>query len=182
MLARGSAALTYEPSLHADAVVSQGGIPGVCKLLSMCEGESAVGLLRKFGATVGAKTVIHSGVTIVNAENGFSALRIAEQVHIGNGVLLDLADTIEVGQRVAISMRSMLLTHFDGGASISQQALRLRGRGRIRLENDSYVGAGAIILPGITVGEGAVVGAGAVVTTDVKPGKVVAGVPAREIG
>jgi acetyltransferase-like isoleucine patch superfamily enzyme len=44
-----------------------------------------------------------------------------------------------------------------------------------------YIGAGALILPGVTVGEGAVVAAGAVVTRDVPPRKVVAGVPARPI-
>jgi acetyltransferase-like isoleucine patch superfamily enzyme len=42
-----------------------------------------------------------------------------------------------------------------------------------------FVGAGAVILMGVTIGEGAVIGAGAVVTSDVAPYTVVAGVPAR---
>jgi len=41
------------------------------------------------------------------------------------------------------------------------------------------IGSGAVILCGVTIGEGAMIGAGAVVTRDVDPGAVVAGVPAR---
>jgi acetyltransferase-like isoleucine patch superfamily enzyme len=51
----------------------------------------------------------------------------------------------------------------------------------VRLESYSGVGAGSILLPGVTVHEGAYVGAGAVVTNDVPPYSVVAGVPAKVI-
>lgn len=51
----------------------------------------------------------------------------------------------------------------------------------IRVEEDVFLGARAILLPGVTVGRGAAVGAGSVVTKDVAPGAVVAGNPAREI-
>lgn len=44
---------------------------------------------------------------------------------------------------------------------------------------DVWIGMGAILLPGVTIGDGAIVGAGAVVTTDVPAGSVVSGVPAR---
>jgi len=49
----------------------------------------------------------------------------------------------------------------------------------IVLGNDVWIGMGAIILPGVTIGDGAIVGAGAVVTSDVAAGAVVQGVPAR---
>lgn len=51
----------------------------------------------------------------------------------------------------------------------------------IRVENRCWVGAKSVILPGITIGEGAVVGAGSVVTKDVPPWTIVAGNPARFI-
>jgi maltose O-acetyltransferase len=49
----------------------------------------------------------------------------------------------------------------------------------VRIGNDVWIGGGAIILPGVTVGDGAVIGAGSVVTRDVGPGQTVAGNPAR---
>jgi len=53
--------------------------------------------------------------------------------------------------------------------------------GRAILSDDCYVGAGAIILPGIKIGNQATVGAGAIVTADVTGGKTVVGNPARQL-
>jgi acetyltransferase-like isoleucine patch superfamily enzyme len=47
------------------------------------------------------------------------------------------------------------------------------------IEDDCFIGRGAMVLMGVTVGRGSIVGAGAVVTADVPPGSVVAGNPAR---
>ncbi|MCB1356319.1 MAG: hypothetical protein KDK53_07450 [Maritimibacter sp.] len=49
----------------------------------------------------------------------------------------------------------------------------------ITVEDYAWIGAGAIVLPGVTIGTGAVVAAGAVVTRDVAPRSIVAGNPAR---
>lgn len=57
-----------------------------------------------------------------------------------------------------------------------------RKRGRIVMGKYSFVAANAVVMTDITIGDGAVVGAGAVVTKDVEPWTVVAGVPARVIG
>ena len=51
----------------------------------------------------------------------------------------------------------------------------------ITVENDVWIGAGATVLPGVTIGECSIVGAGAVVTKDVPPYTVVGGVPAEKI-
>lgn len=52
---------------------------------------------------------------------------------------------------------------------------------RVTIGHDTWIGHNAIILPGVTIGNGAVVAAGAVVTRDVKPYQVVAGVPAKPL-
>ncbi len=50
------------------------------------------------------------------------------------------------------------------------------------IEDDVWIGAGAIVLTGVTIGKGAIVSAGAVVSKSVAPYQIVAGVPARRIG
>jgi acetyltransferase-like isoleucine patch superfamily enzyme len=54
-------------------------------------------------------------------------------------------------------------------------------RGQVRIEDDAWIGTGAIILPNVTIGTMSIVGAGAVVTRDVPPYTVVGGVPARPL-
>lgn len=54
-------------------------------------------------------------------------------------------------------------------------------KGPIIVGNDVWIGTRAIILSGVSIGDGAVIGAGAVVTKDVEPYEIVAGVPARHI-
>ena len=50
-----------------------------------------------------------------------------------------------------------------------------------RIESDAWIGAGAIIMAGVTIGRGAVIAAGAVVTKDVPPYEIHAGVPAKKV-
>lgn len=52
----------------------------------------------------------------------------------------------------------------------------------VRVEDDVWIGARVIILPGIVVGKGAIIGAGAIVTRDVPPYAICAGNPARIVG
>lgn len=62
------------------------------------------------------------------------------------------------------------------------QAFRERRRARlIVIGNDVWIGHGAVVMPGVTIGDGAAIGANAVVTRDVAPYEIVAGVPAKRI-
>lgn len=62
------------------------------------------------------------------------------------------------------------------------QTFRERRRAKqVRIGNDVWIGHGAVIMPGVNVGDGAVVGANAVVTKDVAPYEIVAGMPARRL-
>jgi acetyltransferase-like isoleucine patch superfamily enzyme len=65
------------------------------------------------------------------------------------------------------------LAHFGG---------HTRSRGDVRIGNDVWIGAESMILSGVTIGDGAVVAARALVTRDVAPYTIVAGMPARPIG
>lgn len=64
-------------------------------------------------------------------------------------------------------------------ASLDKDLRESRQAARVTIGNDVWIGTGAIILPGITIADGAVVGASAVVTRDVEPYAIVSGMPAR---
>jgi hypothetical protein len=75
-----------------------------------------------------------------------------------------------------------LICH-DGSIEVIQQrhGLRIDRIGAIIIHNDVYVGEAAIILGGVTIGEGSIIGAGAVVRKSVPPGSVVMGNPSKVV-
>ncbi|MHB9034778.1 MAG: acyltransferase [Anaerolineae bacterium] len=141
--------------------------------------------LVKYGAQIGEHIQIHTPITFHNvsgiAHRHYANLQIGSDCYFGREVFLDLADKIIVGNNVTVSMRVMLLTHANAGASPLSAHELPPTHGPVVLADGCYIGAGAIILHGITVGEQAIIGAGAVVTHDVPPHTTVVGVPARVI-
>jgi acetyltransferase-like isoleucine patch superfamily enzyme len=112
---------------------------------------------------------------------GFS---IGEDVYIADDLIVveELSErgNITIGDRVSIAPRVTLVTSSHPNYS------RTRGfapvaAGPIVIENDAWLGAGCVILPGVRIGRGAVVGANSVVAHDVPPLHVVAGQPARTV-
>jgi acetyltransferase-like isoleucine patch superfamily enzyme len=88
---------------------------------------------------------------------------------------------IRIGNHVTISVNVELVTH-DGAVWVfTQEHPSVQYFGPIRILDNCFIGAGAIILPGISVGPNSIVGAGSIVTRDVPPNTVVAGCPARKI-
>jgi acetyltransferase-like isoleucine patch superfamily enzyme len=157
------------------------GLEGVLHLLEESQGMEAVRLLRNGGAQVGDDVRILRGLVVHNADPDFSKLTIGDSCHIGRQVFLDVAAPIRLGNRVTISMRCIVLTHFDPGSSTSEGAQQRRSRCPVVIEDDVYVGASVVVLPGVRLGKGCIVGAGAVVTRDIPPGEVAVGSPARTI-
>jgi len=87
-----------------------------------------------------------------------------------------IEDDVSIGPRVMIIARTHPITQIETyGKTMSSIGTK------VVIKRGAWIGAGAIILPNVTIGERAVVGAGAVVTKDVPPYTVVAGVPAKEI-
>ena len=89
---------------------------------------------------------------------------------------------VRIGNNVEFS--TCYLIGQNGAVSMLQKAygLRIDSVGKIDIKDNVFIGFNAIILPGITIGPNAIVAAGAVVTGDVLPGDIVAGMPARPIG
>jgi len=112
--------------------------------------------------------------------------KVGKKVFIGYGVWLDYnyANLIEIGDNVHITNMSLLLCHQRDLAeySIGKDASSLPYRkGKIIIENGVMIGMNSTLMPGITVGEGAIIGAKSLVIKDVPPWTIVGGNPARVI-
>jgi maltose O-acetyltransferase len=113
--------------------------------------------LRALGYEVGKGTYFADDLTITLAYSNRGHLRLGERVSIGPGCILVLA------------------AHANNSKIKQQIAEKERW---IVLENDVWLGAGVIVLPEVTIGEGSIIGAGAVVTKDIPPHSVAVGNPA----
>lgn len=137
-------------------------------------------LMRLLGARIGGDTIVHD-MTFSNLYHyGFSRLTIGRQCFIGDEVLFDMRGRIILEDHVTLSNRVNIVTHINVGypGHPLQMAYPTKVE-RVQIKRGAYVGTGATILPGVTVGVQSVVGAGAVVTKNVPDRTVVAGVPAR---
>lgn len=100
-------------------------------------------------------------------------MKIGSRVYIGFDCFIDsdLAELITIEDRVIVSFRVIFVAHDRYREFVALVLIKKR----------AFIGAGAIITPGVTIGESAVVGAGAVVTKDVPEGTIVVGNLARPI-
>ncbi len=120
-------------------------------------------LLRRSGVVIGRQVAISFGDLLLGRVGKSPAITLGDRVAIGPCVVILSA---------SVPDNSVLVKHPEVQSMI-------HGHSAVVVQEDAWIGAGAIILPGITIGRGAIVGAGAVVTKDVAPYTVVAGVPAR---
>ncbi|MCK5019729.1 MAG: acyltransferase [Candidatus Peribacteraceae bacterium] len=111
--------------------------------------------------------------------------KIQKNVYIGEELIIasiisEKSCQLEIENRVAIGPRVTLILSSDANWSHLMKKIPPI-KGKIILEHDCWIGAGSIILPNIKIGHNSIVAAGAVVTKDVLPNTVVAGVPAKKI-
>ncbi|WP_028912553.1 DapH/DapD/GlmU-related protein [Prevotella sp. MA2016] len=130
---------------------------------------------RKF--SIGNYSVVESFACINNAVG---------DVEIGDYTRIGLHNTIigpvKIGSHVnlaqGITVTALNHNFSDAGKRIDEQGVRTNP---VTIEDDVWIGTNAVILPGITIGTHSVIAAGAVVTKDVPPHSLVAGVPAKVI-
>lgn len=107
-------------------------------------------------------------------------------LHLGAGVFLNFGCIvldvvrIEIGAMTQIGPAVQLLAADHPRDPATRRDGLENGR-PITIGENCWIGAGALIMPGVRIGDDAVIGAGAVVTRDVRRGQSVAGVPARAI-
>jgi acetyltransferase-like isoleucine patch superfamily enzyme len=113
-----------------------------------------------------------------------ATLRIGDNCGIGHGCSFTVGREIRIGRNTRIAIG---VSMFDSPGHPANPAARLAGSPAtaedvkpIHIGDNVWIGSGAVIFPGVTIGDGAVVAASAVVMTDVPPYTLVAGNPARQ--
>lgn len=124
--------------------------------LSRLRGERRESDYRAAGATIGVK---------FNPARGFN-------LNLNDCWLVTIGDWFATGPDVMILTHDASLRNIVGYTRMAP----------VRIGNNVFVGARSVILPGVTIGDRAIVAAGSVVSRDVAPDAIVAGVPARPIG
>jgi maltose O-acetyltransferase len=127
--------------------------------------------------SMGTGCQICDGVLVFGPEH----ISMANQVTLNEGVILQSCEeaNISLGSHVVLSFGATILT---GGIDLKNRSPKTKHTASaVVIEDFVWIGARAVILPGVTVGRGAVVAAGSVVNRDVPAGVIVAGVPAREV-
>lgn len=137
-------------------------------------------LWRAAGLDVGARTRIMGQLHITGRGAWQEYLSIGEDCMLTGPINIDLQARVEIGHRVSIGheVRLQTVDHQIGG---TEQRCGSGFARPIRIGDGAWIGSRCIILSGVTVGKGALVAAGAVVTHDVPPDTLVAGVPARVV-
>jgi acetyltransferase-like isoleucine patch superfamily enzyme len=134
--------------------------------------------LRIVGAKVGRRVVFYPGVWIAPGRK----LVLGDDVDLATGVIVTTSGGVTIGARTLVGYRAQILStnHVvpDGQAAIFTSGHEKKP---VCIGEDAWIGAQAIILPGVSIGKGAVVAAGSVVSKDVDDYTIVAGVPARLI-
>jgi maltose O-acetyltransferase len=122
---------------------------------------------------MGKGSTIHMGVTFYETKN----ISIGDDTIIGERAVLDGRARLAIGSHVALASEVMI---YNSQHDIRDPFFKAVAK-PVQIDDYVFIGPRAIILPGVTVGKGAIVAAGAVVTKDVPPFAVVGGVPAKVI-
>lgn len=135
---------------------------------------------RLLGIRIGRSTLIRGRLKLSGPPGCTSRLTIGSNCFFTTPLQIDLNSDVVIGNHVTIGHDVAIIT----------SAHRIGGPGRrcgkqvpapIRIGDGSWIGARALLLPGVVLGDGSIIAAGAVVTKNVEPHTIVGGVPARLI-
>ncbi|MBR1379391.1 MAG: galactoside O-acetyltransferase [Bacteroidaceae bacterium] len=129
-------------------------------------------LLKELLGEMGEGSRVMPPTTVVRGQN----VKIGKNVVVMTNSLFMSAGGITIEDDVLVAANAQLISNNHDPEE--HQILTCKP---VVLKRNCWIGDGATILPGVTVGENAIVGAGAVVTKDVEPNTVVGGIPAKLI-
>ncbi len=131
-------------------------------------------LYRLCGYAIDRSATLQGGVRFFHV----GRLRVGEGSLVNRGVYLDNRAGITIGRQVSIAHDCRIYTL---GHDVHDPSFATKGA-PVRIDDHAVLFAGAMLMPGVHLGAGAVVMAGAVVTKSVPPGRIVGGNPARDLG
>ena len=142
------------------------------RLMATCIGE----YYKRRLAFCGEDVLFYPGVSIVMPKTISigSHSHLGERCHLRGGGQVVIGEWCQIANNVIIASGNHPI---DGGHYYGKAVFK-----DILIGNNIWIGSGAIILPGVTIGDNSVIAAGAVVTRPVEANVVVAGVPARVVG
>jgi acetyltransferase-like isoleucine patch superfamily enzyme len=133
---------------------------------------------------LGDNVALDAGVVLLTTgeHRPVPRLQIGSHSYVNRFTMFDASQSIAIGERCMIGPSCYITDHDHGTLRAIDIAAQPLESAPVRIGNDVWLGAGVIVLKGVTIGDRAVVGAGAVVTHDVPQAAIVGGVPARTIG
>lgn len=113
-----------------------------------------------------------------------SGLKFGKKTYINMGlnIIDDYENLIEIGSNVALSPNVTFVASSNPNFSSLSQNKKYIKKSKIIVGDNSWIGTGAVIMPGIIIGKECIVGSNAVVTKNVNDNEIVAGIPAKVIG
>ena len=130
------------------------------------------------GAKIGKRVVYYPGIWIFTGRN----LIVGDDVDFAYGVLVTTGGGVTIGDRTLIGYGTKILSSNHVIPAAHEPIFSAGHKNApVMIANDVWIGANVMILPGVSIGEGAVVAAGSVVTKDIPAWHVVGGVPAKTI-
>ena len=138
-------------------------------------------VLRPWCLSIGHRGQLEHNV-FIKITDDTAQLAMGESVFIGCGSEFDVAFRVSIGSNVLIAPGCFITDHSHrhlAGHSIASQGCE---SSPVRIGDDVWLGAHSIVLPGVSIGSGAIVGANSVVTCNVESMTIVAGSPARVVG
>lgn len=141
-------------------------------------GRTRTALLRAAGLRIGARSGILGELRITGPGSVQELLSIGADTYVTGPLHVDLGAPVRIGDRVQMGHEVTLLT-IDHEIGPREHRCGRMVAAPITIEDGAWLASHVLVLPGVTIGRGAVVAAGAVVVHDVPADTLVAGVPAR---
>lgn len=147
--------------------------PLVHRLLMWLEYQNTRYYMAKMN--VGKRVIIKRGLRVRKPEN----VTIGDDVSIGCNVILQAHAPVYIGDFTKIAPGVIIVTASHDTSKRNSE--RIRTASPVKIGSNCWLGAGAIVLPGVTIGDNTIVGAGSVVTKDLPTEMICVGVPSKPL-